>query len=594
MFRIRRIFDDIFSRDQDAITQVKTILREQFSLIPQEEIEELNEKLLNPVAYQWRHIIHVAEDKVHHVKGFSIMAHAPDLRFCFLDYIATAKGMSGAGTGGALYEEIREETLRLGAIGLFFECLPDDPVLCPRPELLKENASRLRFYERYGARPIIHTKYETPLKPGLSCAPHLVLDTLDQENTLSKDDARRIVWAILERKYGKRCPPGYIDMVVGSYEDDPVKLRPPKYLKKMERIDFPHEEERPFALVVTDEHEIHHVRSRGYVESPVRIKTILQQIQPMRLFTRLKPEHHGLRAITAIHDSGFIAYFGKACAQLEPGGSIYPYVFPIRNASRPPKELPIRAGYYCIDTFTPLNQNAYRAARRAVDCALTGATAVLEGGFDMAYALVRPPGHHAEHKAFGGFCYFNSAAAAAEHLSHFGRVAVLDIDYHHGNGTQNIFYDRSDVLTLSIHCHPKWAYPYFSGFADERGAGPGEGFNLNIALPESPVNGLRYREALEFALKRLIRFKPRFVVLALGFDTAKGDPTGSWLLKSRDFFENGRMIGRLGLPTLIVQEGGYKTQSLGINARHFFSGVWEGFKETRMPPNRTFASRGLA
>jgi len=583
VFRIRRIFDDIFSRDQDAITQVKTILREQFSLIPQEEIEDLNEKLRNPVAYQWRHIIHVAEDKVHHVKGFSIMAHAPDLRFCFLDYIATAKGMSGAGIGGALYEEIRDETLRLGAIGLFFECLPDDPGLCPRPELLKENAARLRFYERYGARPIINTKYETPLKPGTTCAPYLVLDTLDRENTLSRDEARPIVWAVLERKYGKRCPPGYIDMVVGSYEDDPVKLRPLKYLKKMERMEITQEEERPFALIVTDEHEIHHVRSRGYVESPVRIRTILQQIQPMRLFTRLKPEHHGLRGITAIHDSGFVAYFGKACAQLEPGGSIYPYVFPIRNASRPPKDLPIRAGYYCIDTFTPLNQNAYRAARRAVDCALTGATAVLEGGFDLAYALVRPPGHHAERKAFGGFCYFNSTAAAAEHLSHYGRVAVLDIDYHHGNGTQTIFYDRSDVLTLSIHCHPKWAYPYFSGFADERGTGAGEGFNLNVALPESPVDGLRYRQALEFALKRLVRFKPKFVVLALGLDTAKGDPTGSWLLKSRDFFENGRMIGRLGLPTLIVQEGGYKTQSLGINARHFFSGVWEGFKETRLP-----------
>jgi acetoin utilization deacetylase AcuC-like enzyme/GNAT superfamily N-acetyltransferase len=581
VFRIRRIFDDIFARDQDAIIQVKTILREQFSLIPKEEIEELNEKLRNPIAYQWRHLIHVVEDKYHHVNGFSIMAHAPELKFCFLDYIATATGMTGGGIGGALYEEIRDEALRLGAIGLFFECLPDDPTLCPKPELLRENAARLRFYERYGARPIIDTAYETPLKPGLSCAPHLVLDTLDRGKVPSKDDACRIVRAILERKYGKRCPAGYIDKVVGSIEDDTVKLRPPKYLKKMQRIDFSQEEERPFALVVTDEHEIHHVRSRGYVESPVRIKRILQQIQPMRLFSSLKPEHHGLHHITAIHDSGFVAYFGKACAQLEPGRSIYPYVFPIRNASRPPKELPIRAGYYCVDTFTPLNQNAYRAARRAVDCGLTGATAVLEGGFDLAYALVRPPGHHAERKAFGGFCYFNSSAAAAEHLSHYGRVAVLDIDYHHGNGTQNIFYDRADVLTLSIHCHPRSAYPYFSGFVDERGSGPGEGFNLNIALPERPVDGLRYREALEQALNRLIRFRPKFVVLALGFDTARGDPTGSWLLKSKDFFENGKMIGMLGLQTLIVQEGGYKTQTLGINARHFFAGFWEGFREAR-------------
>ncbi len=582
MFRIRRIFDDVLARDHQAIGQVKAILREQFNRIPPEEIEELSEKLRNPIAYQLRHIIHVAEDQYHSVRGFSIVAHAPDLHFCFLDYIATATGLSGGGIGGALYEEIREEALSLGTIGLFFECLPDDETLCPDPRLLQQNAARLRFYERYGARPIIHTTYETPLKPGLSCAPYLVFDDLDQGKALSKSNARHIVRAILERKYGKRCPAGYIDMVVGSIQEDPIQLRPPKYLKKMQRIDLRLDDHRPFALVVTDEHEIHHVRSRGYVESPVRIGAILKQIEPMGLFTRLKPEHHGLRSITAVHDSGLVAYFGKACAKLEPGSSIYPYVFPIRNASRPPKDLPMRAGYYCIDTFTPLNQNAYRAARRAVDCALTGATAILEGGFDYAYALVRPPGHHAERKAFGGFCYFNSAAAAAEHLSHYGRAAVLDIDYHHGNGTQSIFYHRSDVLTISIHCHPRWAYPYFSGFPDEKGIDAGEGFNVNLPLPENPVDGAKHRMALDQALKRLRRFKPKFLVVALGLDTAKGDPTGSWLLISKDFFENGRMIGRFGVPTLVVQEGGYRTQSLGVNARHFFGGLWEGVKEGRL------------
>ena len=159
-------------------------------------------------------------------------------------------------------------------------------------------------------------------------------------------------------------------------------------------------------------------------------------------------------------------------------------------------------------------------------------------------------------------------------------MAVLDVDYHHGNGTQSIFYDRSDLLTVSIHCHPRWAYPYFSGFAEERGVGAGEGFNLNIPLPESPVDGPKYRVALEQALKRVKRFKPKFLVVALGLDTAKGDPTGSWLLTSKDFFENGRMIGSFGVPTLVVQEGGYRTQSLGVNARHFFVGLWEGVRHS--------------
>jgi acetoin utilization deacetylase AcuC-like enzyme len=197
------------------------------------------------------------------------------------------------------------------------------------------------------------------------------------------------------------------------------------------------------------------------------------------------------------------------------------------------------------------------------------------GGHRLGYALVRPPGHHAERRAFGGFCYFNSAAVAAHYLSRHGTVAVLDVDYHHGNGTQVIFYERADVLTVSLHGHPRFAYPYFSGFHDEIGEGAGRGFNLNLPLPEE-LGGEPYREALWRALRRIERFEPRFLVVALGLDSAKGDPTGSWSLLARDFEANGRMIGSLRLPTLVVQEGGYRIRSLGGNARSFFSGLWEG------------------
>jgi acetoin utilization deacetylase AcuC-like enzyme len=261
----------------------------------------------------------------------------------------------------------------------------------------------------------------------------------------------------------------------------------------------------------------------------------------------------------------------RACQNVPAGKSLYPYVFPIRNVARPPKELSVRAGYYCIDTFTPLNQNAYPAAKRAVDCVLTAAEALL-GGDRLAYALIRPPGHHAEHAAFGGFCYFNNCAIVAHHLSRTGPVAILDIDYHHGNGQQEIFYERGDVLTVSIHGHPEFAYPYFTGFEDERGAKSGSGYNLNIPLPEQ-IDAARYRKALTRALDRVRRFGPRFLIVALGLDTAKGDPTGTWSLVARDFEENGRLIGNLRLPTLVVQEGGYRTRTLGVNARHFFSGL---------------------
>jgi len=237
----------------------------------------------------------------------------------------------------------------------------------------------------------------------------------------------------------------------------------------------------------------------------------------------------------------------------------------------------MRAGYYCIDTFTPLNRNAFLAARGAVDCALAGAGAIRDG-HHLAYALVRPPGHHAERRVFGGFCYFNNSALAAQALSELGRVAVLDVDYHHGNGTQDIFSAREDVLTVSIHGHPRFAYPYFSGFAEEQGEGAGMGFNLNLPLPEQ-VDGTRYHAVLDKALGRIRRFSPVALVVALGLDPAKGDPTGTWSLLAGDFHENGRRIGALGLPTLVVQEGGYRTRTLGVNARSFFEGMMKGSRE---------------
>jgi len=575
MFRIRRVYDDVLSANRQVVAQVQDILRVQFPGLREKDVLKLPEQLRNPLKYRFHTILFVAEDSKTRVKGFAVLCHEPILDFCYLDFISAARLKTGAGIGGALYERVREEALALNTMGLFFECLPDDPALCRDPEVLRQNAARLRFYERYGARPIANTAYELPTRPGDDNLPYLVYDNLGQDMPLGRDTAHAVVRAILERKYKGRYPQHYFDTVVESFRDDPVRLREPRYVKKETPIPIRSSTpiDRRIALVVNDKHAIHHVRERGYVEAPVRIATIQRELDRTDLFEKVKSRHFSEKHLRSIHDVQYIEYFKRVCANLEQGKSIYPYVFPIRNTARPPRVLAVRAGYYCVDTFTPLNRNAYLAAKRAVDCSLTAAQRIL-GGQRLAYALVRPPGHHAERRAFGGFCYFNSAAIAADYLSAYGKVAVLDVDYHHGNGTQDIFYERSDVLTVSIHAHPHVAYPYFSGFEDEQGSGAGRGYNLNIPLPEN-INNERYREALSGAVKRLARFKPSFLVVSLGLDTARADPTGSWSLVARDFEANGNVVGSLRLPTMVVQEGGYDNRVLGINTRSFFVGLWE-------------------
>jgi acetoin utilization deacetylase AcuC-like enzyme/GNAT superfamily N-acetyltransferase len=575
MFRIRRVYDNTLIIDNDAIVQVQDILAKQFSGLSRKEISSLPAKLLNPLKYQFRTILFVADDQRHRVKGFALINYGPDLNFSYLDFISVQPTRDAGGIGGALFEKVRDEAKNLKVCGIFMECLPDDPKLCRDKETLKQNKARLRFYERYGAVPIVNTAYETPLKKGDDCPPYLLFDRISTKKLPPLGAVKNIVRAILTRKYGKACPAGYIDMVVDSFRDDPLQLRPFRYIKTEPLgVKTVYSLEQRIALVINDKHDIHHVHDRGYVEAPVRIKSILNGLEKNDFFEPRPQRHFPEQAIKQVHDPKFVEYLKRVCANVEPGKSIYPYVFPIRNGARPPKELPVRAGYYCIDTFTPLNRNAYVAARGAVDCALTCASLLFEG-YRITYALVRPPGHHAERRVFGGFCYFNSTAVAAHYLSKNGKVAVLDIDYHHGNGTQDIFYDRSDVLTVSIHGHPRFAYPYFSGFGDETGEGAGLRYNKNYPMAEK-IDGEGYCHVLVRALKRIHSFSPRFLVVALGYDPAKGDPTGTWDLQPSDFYQNGLMIGRLHLPTLVVQEGGYRTKSLGTNARSFFKGLWEG------------------
>jgi acetoin utilization deacetylase AcuC-like enzyme len=576
MFIIRKIADTYHQSNKNAIVQVIDILRIHFPTIKEEKINEVLEQMKDPLKYRFSSQLFVAEDGKSNVKGFAILFYMPDKNFCFLDYIAVKPSKLSSGVGGAIYEKIREEAQLLDSIGIFMECLPDDEKLCKDKSEIKQNKARLAFYERYGARPIIGTKYETPVNPGDDCPPYLVFDDLGNDIQLSSAQAKKIVRAILERKYPSYCPEDYIQTVTKSIVDNPIQLREFKYLVKdrpIHKIDAVKDE---IMLIINDKHDIHHIKEKGYIESPIRIRSIVKEIEKLNAFkirpSRGFPDKH----ITDVHNPKLFNYIKTVCDKIPAGKSIYPYVFPIRNTTRPPKDYSVLAGYYCIDTFTPINKNAFLAARSGVNCALTGAELLLEG-YHSAYALVRPPGHHAETDVFGGFCYFNNASIAANFLSKYGKIAILDIDYHHGNGHQQIFYKRNDVLTISIHGNPSFAYPYFTGFADEKGEGEGEGYNVNFPLKEN-LNGEEYLVYLKQAIKKIIAFKPEYVVISLGLDPAKGDPTGTWSLSANDFKNNGAEFGKIRVPILFVQEGGYKNRTLGINARNFF----EGYLSTRV------------
>jgi len=581
MIRILKISNPYLEANFSKIDKVKEILREQFPYVKEKKINHLEELLTDPLKYKYQASLFVTEDLNESVKAFALLLYMPDLHFCFLDYLAVSPDKSSSGIGEAFYERIREEADSLGAIGLFYECLPDDPALCDDQETLLQNRKRLAFYEHLGGRPIVNTLYESRVKPSDDCPPYLVFDGLGKTDSLSRRKARAIVKAILERKYPDYCDEKYNRKVLRSIIDDPVKLRPPRYTRKRHaRLSGTNlADNKKIFLVVNDKHIIHHIRERGYVESPVRVKSILKEIEKSGLFRKGQVKEFPDKNILEVHDRIYFNYFKKVCNEIPKGDSVYPYVFPIRHSTRTPKNLSVSAGYFCFDTFTPLNHEAFLAARWGVNCTLSAAAEILSGA-RSAYALTRPPGHHTEIAAFGGFCYFNNCAIAANYLSKRGKVAILDIDYHHGNGAQQIFFGRKDVLTISIHGHPSFAYPYFSGFKEENGIDDGIGFNHNFPLPEK-ITWERYEKTLNRALKLINDFNPDYLVIALGLDTAKGDPTGTWDFIYEDFLRVGRLIGAVRLPTLVVQEGGFKNQSLGSNAKAFFMGLHQSLYPNR-------------
>lgn len=309
-------------------------------------------------------------------------------------------------------------------------------------------------------------------------------------------------------------------------------------------------------------------------ETTHRAESILEEIQDNQdLFYIEAPVEFPLHEIKEIHNEKMIKVF-QAAVSLPLDKTFYPSVFPYYRdkSSLDPNKIQ-HAGAFCFDSGTPLNNTTYAAASWSAACAVKAAEAIVEKGQKYSYALCRPPGHHASVDLFGGYCYFNNAALAVKKLQKkYKKIAVIDIDFHHGNGTQVIFDQDPSVLVISLHGDPNEFYPYFSGYECEIGTDKGEGFNLNIPLPR----GITYVE-YELALKKkvfpaLSSFNPDALVVSAGFDTYVSDPIGGFCLETKDYTNIGEFFYQFNLPTVIVQEGGYDANNLGRNVVTFLKG----------------------
>ena len=326
-----------------------------------------------------------------------------------------------------------------------------------------------------------------------------------------------------------------------------------------------------FVVLADDAHRAHDGRfGAGYPEIPARADAIRHSLQTHGL--QIEETHSEPReAIIELHAEPMLQYLADLCSSIEPGGAIYPPVAPgaILDGSGHP-----HARTFCFDLSTPLTHRTPEAALAAAGLALEGAERILSGS-RFVYALCRPPGHHAGIDFFGGFCYLNNAALAADALAARGSVAILDLDYHHGNGTQQIFFERADVLYVSIHADPTFAYPQISGYADEVGRNEGKGFNSNFPMPQD-TGDPAFLDVLPKAVDRVSNFEPDRLVLSLGCDGAAGDPLGTWSLSQETYARAGAAVADLNTPTLIVQEGGYNLTRLGDDVFAFLSGMGFG------------------
>ena len=327
-------------------------------------------------------------------------------------------------------------------------------------------------------------------------------------------------------------------------------------------------------IFYTDKHLLHN--PTGDWEVAARGTHILEALVKAGVGTVVDPVDWGMGPIKAVHSPELLNFLQTAHERMQreaPEAAVVPDCFAVRHlAGALPQTIWGQLGYFCTDSTTPILATTWPAAYWAVQTAVSAAHYMLYTG-KSAYALCRPPGHHAYADLYGGYCYLNNAAIAAEWLVQQGKkVAILDLDYHHGNGTQALFYARDDLLFCSIHADPGQEYPYYSGYASEQGFGAGLGFTTNITLPIGTV-GHVYLQAVRRAVMEIDSFQPDILLISLGVDTAQEDPNGGFLLREADFHAVGGLVAHIQTPKLVVQEGGYTLKRIGGDVQAFLAGI---------------------
>ena len=313
-------------------------------------------------------------------------------------------------------------------------------------------------------------------------------------------------------------------------------------------------------------------------ERPERMNYILDEIKNQKLGKIKHPKEIDFGIINKVHDEDYINFLNVAWNEwIKEGfkGEAIPNIWPSRSMDSKiiPNFIEGKLGYYSLAGETSISEGSIEAAYESVKVVITASEMLQNNNISNIFSLCRPPGHHASQNQFGGYCFFNNVAIAAEHFKTKGakKIFILDVDFHHGNGTQSIFYDRSDVFYASLHGDPMYAFPYFLGHADEEGIGTGQGYNKNYPMLPGTTYDI-WSEALDDSIKKISTFNPEILIISLGVDAYENDPISFFKLKSEDFIDLGKRLSKLKIPTLFVMEGGYAIKDIGVNTVNTLKG----------------------